>query len=93
MPLDILSRFYRYLRINTKRVKNPRWLLMVIMSRFRIFWPLNISSPQSSSSYEIQESSFQELDVDNAVKALKEDGIYIGHLEKFKLHSSGQPQE
>jgi hypothetical protein len=79
MGLNILSRFYRYLRTGTKRgAGNPRWLLMFILSRFRIFRSLMISSHKNSSSYEIQESIFQELDVDNAVKALKEDGSYIG---------------
>jgi hypothetical protein len=76
---DILSRFYRYLRTGTKRgARNPRWLLMFILSRFRISRSLMISFHKNSSNYEIRESIFQELDVDNSVKSLKEDGSYVG---------------
>lgn len=76
---NILSRYYRYLRAGTERgARNPRWLFMFVFSRFRIFRSLMTSSRKSSSSYAIQESIFQELDVDSTVKDLKEDGSCLG---------------
>ncbi len=85
---NILSRYYRYLRAGTERgAKNPRWLLMFIFSRFRVFRSLMLSSSKNSSDYAIQQSIFQELDVDSTVKNLKEDGSCLGiKLPRDALH-------
>jgi hypothetical protein len=72
------SRFYRYLRMGTKRkAGNARWILMFVLSRFRFFHS-PITSSSKNSSYEPEESIFQEVNIDNAVKDLKKDGIHLG---------------
>jgi hypothetical protein len=85
---QFLSIFYRYLRTGAKRgARNPKWLLMFILSRFKIFRFLVISTYKHPSFHNIKESIFQELDVDRAVKDLKEGGSYIGiKLPSNSLH-------
>jgi hypothetical protein len=85
---QFLSIFYGYLRTGAKRgARNPKWLLMFILSRFRIFRFLVISTYEHPSAYKIEESIFQELDVDRTIKALREDGSCLGiKLPSDSLH-------
>jgi hypothetical protein len=84
-----LSRYYQYLEAGTKRgAKNPKWLLMFIFSRFKIFRFLMTLAYKNSSSHAIQESIFKELDVARAVQDLREEGSYL----EIKLPSDSLEQ-
>ncbi|KJH70995.1 hypothetical protein UH38_15420 [Aliterella atlantica CENA595] len=70
---SVLQRYYK------RAVKNPQWLLMFVIGRFRMVRSLAAFLAKSSaSSYKVEESIFADIDLDTAVRALKEDGCYAG---------------
>jgi hypothetical protein len=75
---DNASRFYQYIKTGARRgARNPKWLLMFIISRFKVFRTVMTSSHQNDCSYEIEKSLFKKLDVDKVVETLKEDGCCL----------------
>lgn len=84
--------FYRGLWSQTKlrlqdyykrALKNPQWLLMFTLGRFRIIQlaAAYLSKRPEIANLESADSMFEDINVDEAVKFLKEDGCYSG----FKL--------
>lgn len=71
---SVLQRYYQ------RAVKNPQWLLMFVIGRFRMirFMVALFSKSSPISSYKIEESVFADIDLDTAVRALKQDGCYAG---------------
>lgn len=61
-----------------RAVKNPKWLLMFIIGRFRIVRSIAAFLTKSSSTYKVEDSIFTDIDLDRVVKALKQDGCYVG---------------
>ncbi len=63
-----------------RTLKNPKWLLMFILGRFRIirFTAAYLSRHSAIASSESINSIFEDIDVDEAVKFLKKDGCYVG---------------
>ncbi len=59
-------------------VKNPKWLLMFLFSRFQVIRShISIFYPQAVLE-EYTESIFEALDVEAVVQALQTDGLYLG---------------
>lgn len=77
--LSNLSKWYQYFKTGSRRgAGNPRWLLMFILSRFKLFRSMMTSFHSNSGYYDTEQSIFKELDVDSAVDTLKKDGAYLG---------------
>ncbi len=75
---DTVSRFYQYIKTGARRgARNPKWLLMFILSRFETFRLMMIPSRLHPYNYEMERSLFKKLDVDKVVKTLKEDGCCL----------------
>lgn len=71
---SVLKRYYK------RAIKNPQWLLMFVIGRFRIIRTIASSLSKSSpiSSDRVEKSIFTDIDVDTAVEMLKQDGCYPG---------------
>lgn len=78
--LQTRSRLQAYYK---RSLKNPQWLLMFTVGRFRIIQlaAAYLSKRPAIANLESADSMFEDINVDEAVKALKEDGCYSG----FKL--------
>jgi hypothetical protein len=76
---DTISGFIQYIRTGTRRgARNPKWLLMFIISRFEIFRMMMISFRQNAYNYDLEKSLFKKLDASKVVETLKEDGCCLG---------------
>ena len=85
---NFLSRCYQYFKIGSRRgIGNPRWLLMFILGRFKLFRSMMTSFHGNPGHYNAEQSIFKELDIDSAVDTLKRDGAYLGiSLPSETLH-------
>ncbi len=65
--------YYKY------AVQNPKWLLMFLFSRFQIVRSLiDIFYPKVELEQYSEVSIFEDLDVENVIQVLQEDGLYLG---------------
>lgn len=71
---SVLQQYYK------RAVKNPQWLLMFVIGRFKIirFIAASLSKSSPISNYKVEESIFADVDLDAAVRALKQNGCYPG---------------
>jgi hypothetical protein len=85
---NFLSRCYQYFKTGSRRgTGNPRWLLMFILGRFKLFRSIMISFHRNPGHYNVEQSIFKELDIYRAVDTLKRDGAYLGiNLPNEILH-------
>ena len=60
--------------------KNPKWLLMFLLCRFQIIrsFVTFFSQPPLLNEYKRNESLFNAVDVENAVKTMNKDGCFLG---------------
>lgn len=87
--MNVYLKYYQRLWLKFKRrtfqyslnaVKNPKWIVMFSLARIQFFrsWGIYFSK---RSWYQIDESKntiFQDVDVNLAVKQLKDEGFYVG---------------
>ncbi len=72
-----------------RALKNPQWLLMFTLGRFRVIQlvAIRLSKRPAIATLEMSDSMFGDVDVDEAVKFLKKDGCYSGfRLPENVLH-------
>lgn len=63
----------------TYSVKNPKWFLMFLFSRFQIIRShINIFYSKAALEQYSEASIFEDLDVETVVEALQKDGLYLG---------------
>lgn len=74
---EVGSRSSLYYKQTTK---NPKWLLMSVLSRFNFIRSIVafFSRQPLSQKYLLNDSIFEELNVDDVVESLKQDGFYLG---------------
>lgn len=71
------SRIYVYYQ---RAAKNPKWLLMFILGRFKITRSTVafFSKRPLTQKYAVDDSIFEDFNVDDVVESLKRDGLYLG---------------
>ncbi|MEM6448268.1 MAG: hypothetical protein AAF704_17130 [Cyanobacteria bacterium P01_D01_bin.123] len=79
MLANFFTKAYPYIK---RTLKDPRWAIMFVLARLRVSYPLIAfllnQLRRNETSYTNEGSLFQNLDVDLAVKALKQDGCSLG---------------
>lgn len=60
------------------RLQNPKWLLMLVLTRFKTVTPITIFYNSNKFKEESLTSSFQEINGNNVVESLTKDGFYLG---------------
>lgn len=75
------AKFYLWLyQYCKKRVKNPKWGLMLVFTRFKTvpFLAILFNKHLQVRTPEINHSVFEDLDIDDVIKSLSKDGFYLG---------------
>lgn len=74
---EFVSKIYLYYK---RTARNPKWLLMFGLSRFKTIRAAVafFSKRPLTQKYAINDSIFEELNVNDVVESLKRDGFYLG---------------
>lgn len=75
--LQTTSRVQDYYK---RTLKNPRWLLMFLLGRFRVIRLMvaYLSKRPAIASTKVTDSIFEEINIEEAIKYLNKDGCYVG---------------